>query len=126
MNWTLFAAGFVGALIGWAASKLTYRVPALVSGLALMPRVLNKHTDIIPPDAIYVGRGRDSIWGNPFIMGLHGTREDVVFKYKNYVKNSPHLMARLRELKGHDLVCWCAPRLCHADVLLRLANEESS
>ncbi|GAG87489.1 unnamed protein product, partial [marine sediment metagenome] len=26
------------------------------------------------------------------------------------------------ELKGKDLVCWCAPLPCHADVLLELAN----
>jgi len=27
-------------------------------------------------------------------------------------------------LSGRDLACWCAPHLpCHADVLLRLANE---
>lgn len=29
------------------------------------------------------------------------------------------------ELRGHDLACWCAPdQPCHADVLLRVANEE--
>lgn len=29
----------------------------------------------------------------------------------------------LHNLKGKDLVCWCAPLPCHGDVLLRLANE---
>jgi Domain of unknown function (DUF4326) len=29
-----------------------------------------------------------------------------------------------RELRGHDLVCWCAPHACHADVLLALANAD--
>jgi hypothetical protein len=28
----------------------------------------------------------------------------------------------LHELRGKDLVCWCAPKPCHGDVLLRLAN----
>lgn len=28
------------------------------------------------------------------------------------------------ELRGHDLVCWCKPGdACHADALLRIANE---
>ena len=27
------------------------------------------------------------------------------------------------ELKGKDLVCWCAPQPCHADVLLEIANS---
>lgn len=29
-----------------------------------------------------------------------------------------------KELKGKDLVCWCAPKLCHGDVLLEIANVE--
>lgn len=33
------------------------------------------------------------------------------------------LLARLSELRGHDLACWCGPHdECHADVLLELAN----
>ena len=28
-----------------------------------------------------------------------------------------------KELKGKDLVCWCAPKACHADYLLYLANQ---
>ena len=28
----------------------------------------------------------------------------------------------LDELRGGDLVCFCAPRACHGDLLLRLAN----
>jgi hypothetical protein len=31
-------------------------------------------------------------------------------------------MAALSELRGKDLICWCAPEACHADVLLELAN----
>lgn len=35
------------------------------------------------------------------------------------------LVARLPELAGHNLACWCAPDApCHADVLLDLANRE--
>lgn len=33
----------------------------------------------------------------------------------------------LEELRGKDLACWCSPNQpCHADVLLRIANEEPS
>lgn len=31
----------------------------------------------------------------------------------------------LRLLRGHDLMCWCPPGPCHADVLLKLANGEA-
>jgi hypothetical protein len=32
-------------------------------------------------------------------------------------------MAALHELRGKDLVCWCAPERCHAWVLIKLANR---
>lgn len=86
-----------------------------------MPRVLNKRCDAIPEGAAYVGRF--TVWGNPFILGLDGTREEVVEKYRERLLASPALMARLGELRGMDLVCWCAPMPCHADVLIELANK---
>jgi hypothetical protein len=33
------------------------------------------------------------------------------------------LMQALPELRGRDLVCWCAPCACHGDVLIELANR---
>ncbi len=32
----------------------------------------------------------------------------------------------LDELKGKDLECWCAPRRCHAETLLRMANRTTN
>ena len=35
------------------------------------------------------------------------------------------LLARLPELRGKNLGCWCPPgKECHADVLLEIANRE--
>jgi hypothetical protein len=34
------------------------------------------------------------------------------------------MAAAKTELRGKDLVCWCAPKLCHADVLLEIANAD--
>ena len=68
--------------------------------------------------------GRPSKWGNPFVIGPDGTREDVVRKFEEYLMLNPVLMeAARRELKGKDLVCFCAPLSCHGDVLSRIANE---
>jgi hypothetical protein len=72
---------------------------------------------------VYVGRGRGSRWGNPFKEGRDGTRQQVIAKYERWLRARPELMARLPELRGKVLGCWCAPKPCHADVLLRLANE---
>jgi len=86
-----------------------------------MPRVLNKRTDKISSNAVYVDR--PSKWGNPFKIGRDGTREGVINLYANTVRSrllyDPHC---LDELIGKDLVCWCAPLPCHGDVLLKLAN----
>lgn len=86
-------------------------------------KVLNKRTDNIPSDAIYVGR--PSKWGNPFKIGKDGNRAQVITAYMSYcslrLQSEPHW---LDELKGKDLVCWCSPLPCHADVLLELANQE--
>ena len=70
---------------------------------------------------VYIGRGRDSKWGNPFRIGVDGTREEVIDLYEEWLRDQPHLMAALGELTGRILGCWCAPRACHGDVLARLA-----
>jgi hypothetical protein len=86
-----------------------------------MPKVLNKRRDGIPEGAVYIGRGGK--WGNPFVIGEDGTRAEVIAKYRQMIMGSPGLLDRLHELRGKDLVCWCAPQACHGDVLLELANK---
>jgi len=91
-----------------------------------MPKVWNKRKRLEPKplDAIYVGR--PSRWGNPFRSPEDGTREEVIAKFETYalekLRREPDW---LKPLVSKDLVCWCAPLACHADVLLRLANEEA-
>lgn len=91
-----------------------------------MPEVLNLRNGIpkSTPTSIYVGR--PTMWGNPFVIGEDGTREEVVAKYERYIKQVPLLLSMLPQLKGKDLTCWCAPESCHADILLRLANKEGT
>jgi len=94
-----------------------------------MPKVLNKRTDKIPPEAIYVGR--PSKWGNPYIVQADmkghlafAAHRTAVKLYQEYIKKHPELIkAAQEELREKDLVCWCAPLPCHADVLLELANR---
>lgn len=87
-----------------------------------MPKVHNKYHWTAGPDAIYVGRG--SPYGNPFVIGKHGDRDEVCDKYESMLLTNPQLLARVKnELKGKDLVCFCAPKRCHGDTLLRIANE---
>lgn len=83
-----------------------------------MPKVLNKR-DGMPAGAVYVGR--PGKWGNPFQIGRDGDRAEVIRKFTAQFLQSP-LVNDLHELRGKDLVCWCAPEACHADLLLFLAN----
>ena len=71
---------------------------------------------------IYVGR--PSKWGNPFVIGRDGSRNEVIAKYRAWIVQQPALLAALRELRGKDLVCWCAPERCHADVLIDLVAHD--
>lgn len=84
-----------------------------------MPKVLNKRKSF-PKGAIYVGR--PSKWGNPFKISPSLSREEAIKQYRKYLYESG-LINDIHELEGKDLVCWCSPLPCHADVLLELANE---
>jgi Domain of unknown function (DUF4326) len=69
---------------------------------------------------VYIGR--PSKWGNPFVVGRDGARGECIALYERYLLDSTELMAALGELRGLVLGCWCAPRPCHGDVLVKLAN----
>ena len=73
-------------------------------------------------DAYDVYIGRPGTWGNPFHLGRDGGREEVIVRYQAWLGRQPALLARLGELRGKRLGCWCAPRPCHGDVLARLAD----
>jgi len=87
-----------------------------------MPKVYNKYHNP-PENAVYIGRG--SPFGNPFMIGRDGDRDSVCDKYEEYIKSKPELikLAKAR-LKGKNLVCFCKPKRCHGDTLLKIANEE--
>lgn len=95
-------------------------MPPLTLNKKEMPRVLNFYKDEIPSDAIYIGRGHGSKWGNPYVIGRDGSRDEVIEKYCHWICDNPKLMADLPELVGHDLVCFCSPQNCHGHVLLIL------
>lgn len=77
------------------------------------PRVWNKANGDYPRDAVYIGRG--SRWGNPFIIGIDGDRDEVCDRYEQEIL--PDL--DLEPLRGKDLLCFCAPKRCHGDFIIR-------
>jgi hypothetical protein len=71
---------------------------------------------------VYIGR--PSKWGNPYSIGRHGTRDDVIRLYRIWLRTQPCLLKRIpKELKGKRLGCYCHPQSCHGDVLAKIANE---
>lgn len=95
-----------------------------------MAKVYNKRDQRTPGDAVYVGR--PTKFGNPY-SHRDGTlakykvssRDEAVDAYEQHLLANPALLeAARKELRGKDLVCWCAPLRCHADVLIKYANQE--
>jgi uncharacterized protein DUF4326 len=82
------------------------------------------------PYDIYIGRrqwrGKDifeaSPWANYFSVKKWG-REEAIRRYEDKLRDTPELLARLPELRGKTLACWCKPQDCHGDVLARLVEE---
>ena len=98
----------------------------------------------MPPNTVKVDR--TTKWGNPCIVGVHGTREEcvhwfalamsgmIVLGHKQNADGSwlaDQLMAYAKMarrnrsyLRGKNLACWCPlSAKCHADVLLEIANR---
>lgn len=72
---------------------------------------------------VYIGRGSD--WGNPFRIGEHGSRAQVIHAYEAHLQGRADLINRLHELRGRRLGCYCSPNACHGDVLARYADMSS-
>ena len=98
------------------------------------------------PAFVYVGRAlprrgwRASPWGNPFVVDKAVTVDGVAYpaadaalcveRYREWLAQRPELMARLPELRGRMLGCWCCDwdgrgepaSPCHAVWLARMAD----
>lgn len=83
-----------------------------------MTRVYNKKHYNAPSEAVYIGRG--SPWGNPYIIGVHGTRDEVCDLFEENIL--PTL--DIEPLRGKDLICFCYPKRCHGDsIIASLKNQ---
>ena len=74
----------------------------------------------LPENTVCVNRG--TRWGNPFIIGTHGDRDEVIRKFEESIIPIHDLIKQ--ELKGKNLACFCKiSDKCHGDTLLRIANS---
>lgn len=94
-----------------------------------MPKVWNMRDSNKPKEAVYVGRGRESKYGNPYShnsspyvedSNVVKTREEAIERFKEYFNEvlegkrkcyytNKNLTKEevIHDLKGNDLVCWC-------------------
>ena len=63
---------------------------------------------------------RKTEWGNPFIEGVDGDRKAVVRLFEeHYLPFKLGLQDKLSKMEGPTAWgCWCAPELCHCEVLI--------
>ncbi len=74
---------------------------------------------------VYIGRNPvygDPKWGNPFEIGKHGTRKEVIELYKVWLAHKPDLVKKLLSLDGKILGCHCKPKSCHGDVIVEMVK----
>lgn len=85
----------------------------------------------MPPNTVKVDR--TTAYGNPWKVGVWSnhygrnieTAEEAVERYQTMLAEEPVMAAVVRDyLRGKNLACWCRlDQPCHADVLLKLANQ---
>ena len=86
-----------------------------------MAKVYNRHHGSAPDGAVHIGRGSE--YGNPYVIGRHGTRRMVIRMFYYWLLAQPDVQRKwAHDLHGKDLVCYCAPEECHGDILLALAS----
>jgi hypothetical protein len=85
-------------------------------------RVVNKDRG----DEFDVYIGRKGPWGNPYVIGQDGGRDDVIEKYRDYfyakLVRDDATRKGLLSLRGLRLGCHCKPYGCHGDVIAEYLN----
>ncbi len=76
--------------------------------------------------AVRIDRG--TRYGNPFVMGEDGDRDEVCDNFeRHYLPHKPSITDRIEsgDLCGKVLVCHCYPERCHGDCIACAANSLS-
>lgn len=90
----------------------------------VLASVVNKDHDV--PYDVYIGRG--TVWGNPYPIGVHGDREEVLRKYaydleRRYLRFFEEHDKNVDAIRGKVLGCHCKPAACHGDLLANYVNS---
>lgn len=87
-----------------------------------MTKVVNIHKE--PCDISIM---RPSIYGNHYRIGIDGTREEVIAKFKKYfydrIHNDVTYLQAVMELADKRIGCCCAPLPCHGDIYVEFLDK---
>jgi len=120
---SLEATGFQLCELGRLQRRAVMEKPVLGQmrqGIRIVNRINGKVS------GVYVGR--PSLLGNPFRIGPDGSREQVVEKYRVWLREQyrqggavkeelRRLAHQLIERRQLTLICHCVPKRCHAEVI---------
>ena len=105
-----------------------------LKGKIKMIKVANIRT-FTPDGSLAIRVDRKSNLGNPFTMNGEANRDLVCDKYEQYFTKRSHAIERsgftaelaqlrkMAETKDITLLCWCAPKRCHADTIKRYLDN---
>lgn len=89
-----------------------------------MATLVNRYkVDMSDPDVVYIGRG--SIWGNeePMKDRSDEERERVIECYRHQlwsqIQQGIITKEMLLELDSKRLCCYCVPKPCHGEIILK-------
>lgn len=88
---------------------------------------------------VYIGRGpggthmmntdpRERGWlGNPYIVNNEDERIDAVLNFLDdfvdKLKSDEEFYNEVKKIEGRNLGCFCAPKLCHGDVIIKFIED---
>ena len=95
-----------------------------------MIRIINLRSYTLGRNEVLYRVDRKSAIGNPFYMKDESYRNEVCDKYEKWFnkkieENDEEIMKILSEIKFISrtkdvaLACWCAPKRCHAETILK-------
>lgn len=73
-----------------------------------------------------VNCSREGYYGNPYLIGRDGTRDEVCDKYEEYfaykILHDARFRANILSLKDKVLGCYCYPKRCHCNTIANFLN----
>jgi uracil-DNA glycosylase len=114
--------GPAGHLLDYILSRALENYPrvrvAVTNLVGCFPRMKVPKVVNLQKERYDVRVDRSTDWGNPYVIGKDGTREEVIQKYQEWLPRQTKLLKLLPQLTGARLGCFCHPLPCHGDVIV--------